>query len=272
MSCPRRGYDPRSKGADRTRPRPRLVALELFDAGCCCCCCWLAAAGLGWEAGGGACLETSTVMEEGGMQRRGLLCLALLRGGNQQWGEGRTGTIQGTGRCNLEKDDVVSATWIRSPLKRSRQNPSTTASCCPRVVRRWLLRGGESGAGPERLRLDHAAASRSQTTSSVADGGDGEQGATSSRRSLWSVEPARCQAAYKAQRSQPAGRKAWGLPVHVAEVPVSLSFSTGRADVLRMGWRRGQRAHLCPCMHRAATDSKLPLRRTPPRRGRGCGT
>ena len=28
-------------------------------------CCWLAAAGLGWEAGGGACLETSTV--RGGM-------------------------------------------------------------------------------------------------------------------------------------------------------------------------------------------------------------
>ena len=103
---------------------------------------------------------------------------------------------RGTGRCNLEKDDVVSATWIRSPLQRSRQNPSTTASCCPRVVRRWLLRGGESGAGPERLHLDHAAASRSQTTSSVADGGDGEPGATTSRRSLWSLEPARCQAAY----------------------------------------------------------------------------
>ena len=50
------------------------------------------------------------------------------------------------------------------------------------------------------------------------------------------------------KRNDPPGGKP-GACQHVAEVPVSLSFSTGRADVLRMGWRRGQRAHLCPCMH-----------------------
>ena len=51
------------------------------------------------------------------------------------------------GALQSGKDDVVSATWIRSPLQRSRQNPSTTASCCPRVVRRWLLRGSGIGRG-----------------------------------------------------------------------------------------------------------------------------
>ena len=292
--------------------------------------------------------------------RRGGKRLARARGR-----ESREGDIacrvqaRGTGRCNLEKDDVVSATWIRSPLQRSRQNPSTTASCCPRVVRRWLLplaaagwpplgwagRRGEARAWRPALSVEGwwdaasriallGSPERRESTVRAAqrqdDSGHGPLQSGKRRCRVRDVDtipapkeptepvhdrvllPSSCSPLAAAGQWDRAGRCTWimqqhlvrrrravsqtagtesrgprppgapsgawsllavrrptvkrndppggkpGACQHVAEVPVSLSFSTGRADVLRMGWRRGQRAHLCPCMHRAATDAKLP--------------
>ena len=247
MSCPRRGYDPRSKGADRTRPRPRLVALELFAAGRCCCCCWLAAAGLGWEAGGGACLETSTV-HGGGWDASQRHQTALLgsperRESTVGCGPHKNRTIQGTGRCNLEKTMSCPRRGYDPRSKGAdRTRPRT------RLVALELFAAGRCGAGragPGQsgaldLDLDDAAASLAQTTSCVADGGGGEQGGPrppGAPSGAWSLLAVRRPTGKRNALNPPGGKP--GAWQHVAEVPVSLSFSTGRADVLRMGWGGG---------------------------------
>ena len=167
-----------------------------------------------------------------------LLCLALLRGGNQQWGAGRTKTGRfreraaaiWKRRCRVRDVDTIPAP--KEPTEPVHDRVLLPSSCSPLAAAgQWDRAGRCTWIMQQHLVRRRRAVSQTAGTESR---GPRPPGAPSG---AWSLLAVRRPTGKRNALNPPGGKP--GAWQHVAEVPVSLSFSTGRADVLRMGWGGG---------------------------------